>query len=150
MTWVVPLNQRGEHSALAIDTVVGNSWTLMYHDHSSDLYGRPTQGYAKMMRHTVPTGQERWRQIYTFATSAHHTVFMAYLRHIQPDESKQNDADVVRAVEMSYVRLIRSDSEVMDDYGTIAQVQADYEERLFRSYAGEEVTNASDSDDSSN
>ena len=88
MTWVVPLNQRGEHSALAIDTVVGNSWTLMYHDHSSDLYGRPTQGYAKMMRHTVSTGQERWRQIYTFATSAHHTVFMAYLRHIQPDESK--------------------------------------------------------------
>ena len=155
MTWVVPLNQRGEHSALAIDTVVGNSWTLMYHDHSSDLYGRPTQGYAKMMRHTIPTGQERWRQIYTFATFAHHTVFMAYLRHIQPDESKcvqqsyffsyahgcdrQNDADVVRAVEISYVRLVRSDSEVMEDYGTIAQVQADYEERLFRSYAGEEV-----------
>ena len=52
---------------------------------------------------------------------------------------RQNDADVVHAVEMSYVRLVRSDSEVMEDYGTIAQVQADYEERLFRSYAGEEV-----------
>ncbi|KAI4519203.1 hypothetical protein K525DRAFT_258722 [Schizophyllum commune Loenen D] len=150
MTWVVPLNQRGEQSALAIDTVVGNSWTLMYHERSSDVYGRPTQGYAKMMRHTVPTGQERWRQIYTFATSAHHTVFMAYLRHIQPAEAKQNDADVVRAVEMSYVRLVRSDSEVMEDYGTIAQVQADYEERLFRSYAGEEVADETDSGDSSN
>ena len=53
--------------------------------------------------------------------------------------ARQNDADVVRAVEISYVRLVRSDSEVMEDYGTIAQVQADYEERLFRSYAGEEV-----------
>lgn len=137
MTWVLPLDQTGRHGALAIDTLPGNSWYLIYLERFLSDSGREMRSYAKMMRQRVVLEGDEWRQAYTFATDAHYTAFRAEIQRIQPDESRQTDADVVCAVEASYRKIIvtNEDDESDDDFSVILQAVSDYERHIFRRYS---------------